>query len=86
MVKAGDFYLVSKKGRCVAYWRPVDGSRDVFLAAADLSACDRHPHLRKLLIEPACETVINRERKAGDSITMLAPRAVPAPPGARPAA
>ena len=84
MEKTGDIYLVSEKGRCVAYWRPVGGSPDAVLCAADSSACDRHPHLRELLLELAREMAINRGRKAGDSVTMLAPRAVP--PGARPAA
>jgi hypothetical protein len=84
MEKTGDIYLASEKGRCVAYWRPADGSPDVVLCAADASACERHPHLRKLLIDLATETLINRDCEAGASITMLAPR--PEPPGAGPAA
>ena len=41
MQKTGDIHLASEKGRCVAYWRPADGSPDVVLCAADLSTCDR---------------------------------------------
>jgi len=59
----------SEKGRCVAYWRPVDGSSDVFLCAMDLSACSSHPHLRNMLVELATEVALNRGRKAGHSAT-----------------
>jgi hypothetical protein len=69
MEKTGDVYLIGEKGRCVAYWRPVDGSRDVFLCATDLNACSNHPHLREMLIELAAEVALNRGREAGDSAT-----------------
>jgi hypothetical protein len=45
MEKTGDIYLADEKGRCVAYWRPVDGSRAVFLCAVESSTCKDHPHL-----------------------------------------
>jgi hypothetical protein len=92
MRKTGDIHLAGEQGRCVAYWRPVDGSPDVVLCAADLSTCDRHPHVRELLIELAVEVSLNREREAGDSAALpvraplVFPRAPPEPPGARPAA
>jgi hypothetical protein len=35
----------------------------------DSSAYNDHPHLRKMLSELALEVAINRERKAGDSLT-----------------
>ena len=69
MEKTGDIYLTSEKGRCLAWWRSVDGSRNVFLCAIDLDTYNRHPHLRKMLSELALEIAINRERKAGDSLT-----------------
>ena len=69
MEKTGDIYVTNEKGRCVAYWRPVDGSRDVFLCAVDSSTCNDHPHLRKMLSELALEIANNRERKVGDSMT-----------------
>jgi hypothetical protein len=72
MEKTGDIYLTSERGRCVAYWRPVDGSRDVFLCAMGLSVCSSHPHLREMLIELATEIPLNRERAAGDSATFRA--------------
>ena len=65
MQKAGDIYQASEKGRCVAYWRPADGSPDVVLCAADLSSCRKHPHLRELLIELAAEVALNRGRAGG---------------------
>jgi|SRR6516165_7669449 hypothetical protein len=69
MEKTGDIYLASEKGRCVAYWRPVDGSSDVFLCAMDSSVCNNHPHLREMLIELATEVVLNRGCEAGASMT-----------------
>ena len=63
--KTGDIWLVGEKGRCVAYWRPADGSCDVFLCAAPADAIDKHPHLRELLIELAAELALNRSRAAG---------------------
>ena len=69
MEKTGDIYLADEKGRCVAYWRPVDGSRDVFLCAVESSTCRDHPHLRKMLSEFALEIAVNCKRKAGDSVT-----------------
>ena len=69
MEKTGDIYLIEEKKRCVAYWRPVDGSPDVFLCAMDSSTYNDHPHLRTMLSELASEIVINREREAGDSVT-----------------
>jgi hypothetical protein len=50
MTKTGDIYVTNKKGRCVAYWRPVDGSRDVFLCAMDMGTYNDHPHLRKMFV------------------------------------
>jgi hypothetical protein len=67
--KIGDIFLTHEKERCAAYFRPTDGSSDVFLCAMDLSACSRHPHLRKMLIELASEVALNRMRAAGDSVT-----------------
>jgi hypothetical protein len=70
----------------------LSGAPDVFLCAADLSACDRHPHLWELLIDLAAEVALNRGRKAGDSIALRVraplpgPRAASEPPGARPVA
>jgi len=69
MEKTGDIYAASEKGRCVAYWRPVDGSRDVFLCAMDLTVYNRHPHLRKMFVELATEAMLNRECEAGASMT-----------------
>jgi hypothetical protein len=69
MEKTGDIFLTSEKGRCVAHWRPVDGSPDEFLCAADSSICSSHPHLRELLVELATEVALNIERAAGGSMT-----------------
>ena len=86
--KTGDIWLVGEKGRCVAYWRPADGSCDVFLCAAPADAIDKHPHLRELLIELAAELALNRDRAAGDSVALRArepltfPRTAPGLPGA----
>jgi len=68
--KTGDIFLTNEKGRCVAYWRPVDGSRDMFLCAVDLQIYNNHPHLRDLFVELATEVTINRGREAGDSVTL----------------
>jgi hypothetical protein len=35
----------------------------------DSSAYNDHPHLRKMLSDLALEIAVNRERKAGDSMT-----------------
>jgi hypothetical protein len=67
--KIGDVVLRGAKSRLHAYWRPTDGSRDVFLCAMDSSAYNDHPHLRKMLSDLALEIAVNRERKAGDSMT-----------------
>src|SRR5262249_30516545 len=69
MEKTGDIYVSSEKGRCIAHYRPVDGSRAVFLCAVELSACNDHPHLREMLVELATEVALNREREAGNSMT-----------------
>jgi hypothetical protein len=69
MEKTGDIYLTNEKGRCVAYWRPVDGSPDEFLCAADSSICSSHPHLREMLSELALEVALNRGCEAGASMT-----------------
>src|SRR5215813_4758191 len=65
MEKTGDIYVKGEKGRRVAYWRPVDGSRDVFLCAMDMGTYNKHPHLRKMFVELATEAMLNREREAG---------------------
>jgi len=72
MEKTGDIYLIEEKKRCVAYWRPVDGSPDVFLCAMDSSTYNDHPHLRKMLSELALEIAVNRGRKTGSSVTFRA--------------
>ena len=69
MEKTGDIYLSHEKGRCVVYWRPVDGSSDLFLCAMDLSVCSSHPHLREMFVELATEIALNRDRAAGNSAT-----------------
>ena len=69
MEKTGDIYVTNEKGRCVAYWRPVDGSRDVFLCAMDMGTYNKHPHLRKMFDELATEAMLNREQEAGASLT-----------------
>jgi hypothetical protein len=69
MEKTGDIFMRHEKGRCVAYFRPVDGSPDVFLCAIDLNACSSHPHLREMLTELASEVALNRGCKAGASMT-----------------
>ena len=69
MEKTGDIYVTNEKGRCVAYWRPVDGSRDVFLCAMDMGTYNKHPHLRKMFVELATEAMLNRECEAGASMT-----------------
>ena len=69
MQKTGDIYLASEKGRCVAYWRPADGSPERFLCAADADACGKHPHLT-LLVELAAEVPLSRGRVAGDSAAL----------------
>jgi putative aminopeptidase FrvX len=69
MEKTGDIYVTSEKGRCVAYWHPVDGSSRVFLCAMDKGTYNKHPHLRKMLSELALEIAINRGREAGASMT-----------------
>ena len=69
MEKTGDIYLSHEKGRCVVYWRPVDGSSDLFLCAMDLGVCSSHPHLREMLVELATEVALNRDRAAGNSAT-----------------
>jgi hypothetical protein len=69
MEKTGDIYVTNEKGRCVAYWRPVDGSRDVFLCAMDMGTYNKHPHLRKMFDELATEAMLNRAQEAGASLT-----------------
>jgi hypothetical protein len=53
MEKTGDIFLTDERGRCLARWRPVDGSRHVFLCAMDMGTYNRHPHLRKMFVELA---------------------------------
>jgi hypothetical protein len=69
MEKTGDIFLTNEKRRCLARWRPVDGSRDVFLCAIDLETYNKHPHIRKMFIELATEVYLNRELEAGASMT-----------------
>jgi len=69
MEKTGDIYATSEKGRCVARWRSVDGSRDVFLCAIDMGVYNKHPHLRKMFVELATEVMVNREQEVGASLT-----------------
>ena len=68
--EAGNIHLISEKGRCVTYRRPVDGSRDVSLCAMDLHAYNDHPHLREMFTELAAEVALNRRRQRGDSVTL----------------
>jgi hypothetical protein len=63
MKKTGEFYVTTEAKRCVARWRSVDGSTDVFLCAMDMSTYNKHPHLRKMFVELATEAMLNRERK-----------------------
>jgi hypothetical protein len=70
MEKTGEIYVTTEEKHCVARWRSVDGSTDVFLCAVDLEAYKRHPHLRKMFVELATEVMLNRERRAGDSMTV----------------
>ena len=69
MEKTGDIFLTTEKKRCLARWRPVDGSRDVFLCAMDWDTYSTHPHLRKMFVELATEAMLNRGREAGASMT-----------------
>ena len=69
MEKTGDINATSEKGRCVARWRSVDGSRDVFLCAIDMGVYNKHPHLRKMFVELATKVMLNCEREAGASLT-----------------
>jgi len=67
MEKTGDIYVTTEEKRCVAYWRPVDGSPDVFLCTMDSRTYNKHPHLRKMFVELALEVMLNREQEAGAS-------------------
>jgi hypothetical protein len=84
----GDIYLIDDAGRRSAYLRPVDGSADIFLAAADLKACNTHTHLRELLFELAGEIALNRERASGAHVVLRErePLSPPAQPTAQPPA
>jgi hypothetical protein len=77
MTKTGDIYLTYVKGRCVAYWRPVDGGREVFLGAVDLKTYRTHPHLRKMFLELAAAVAVNREQPADWPVAV---RALPKAP------
>jgi hypothetical protein len=77
--KIAEIHLVDAKGRLAAFWRPVDGSRESFLAAADAAACRKHPHLRELLLELAHELALNRVRPAGDSVALRERPPLPSP-------
>jgi hypothetical protein len=48
--KIGDVYLRKDKSRCCAYWRPADGTAEVFLCAISLKVFSNHPHLRESFI------------------------------------
>ena len=67
--KTGDIYLTNEKGRCVAYWRPVDGTPDVFLCAAEARTCGDHPHVLQMLTDLACELALNYGRAVDDGVT-----------------
>ena len=69
MKKTGEFYVTTEAKRCVARWRSVDGSTDVFLCAMDMSTYNKHPHLRKMFDELATEAMLNRAQEAGASLT-----------------
>jgi hypothetical protein len=69
MEKTGDIFVTNEKKRCVARWRPVEGSPDVFLCAMDWETYNRHPHLRKMFVELATEAMLNHDREAGASMT-----------------
>ena len=70
MEKTGDIYVKGEKGRCVAYYRPADGSPHEFLCAAEQSVCDNHPHVRDLLVELAQEVHMNRARAKGAGVCL----------------
>jgi hypothetical protein len=70
MKKLGDIYVKGEKGRCVAYYRPADGSPHVFLCATELRSYNNHPHLRDLFVELAHEVHMNRPRAKGDSVCL----------------
>ena len=80
MEKTGDIFLTTEKKRCLAWWRPVDGSRDVFLCAMDWDTYSTHPHLRKMFVELATEAMLNRGREAprasSSAIIKVAPREI----------
>ena len=69
MKKTGEIYVTTEEKHCVARWRSVDGSTDVFLCAMDLEAYKRHPHLQKMFTDLATEVMLNREQEAGASLT-----------------
>jgi hypothetical protein len=62
MKKTGDIYSFDRKGHRVAYWRPVDGGREVFLGAVDLKAFRTHPFIRKMFFELALAAMANRDQ------------------------
>jgi hypothetical protein len=68
--KIGDVYLRKDKSRCCAYWRPADGTAEVFLCAISLKVFSNHPHLRESFIKLATEAALNRERAMGSSVTL----------------
>ena len=72
MEKLGDICVRSVKGRVVAYWCSLDGSRDVFLCAIEQSTFNNHVHVRDLFAELAQEVFMNRAREKGDSICLRA--------------
>ena len=70
MEKLGNIFVRGEKGRCVAYYRPADGSPHEFLCAAEQSVCGNHPHVQDLLVELAQEVHMNRTRAKGDGVCL----------------
>jgi hypothetical protein len=59
MNKLGDIYMANKRGRCIAYWRPSDGSPDVELCTMSAKVYRDHQHVRDLFMELAIEFSMN---------------------------
>jgi len=70
-------YLRADKSRCHAFWRPTDGTPEVFLCSINRAAYETHSHLRELLVELANEVQINHKRAAGNSLCLRAREPMP---------
>jgi hypothetical protein len=67
--KIGDIY-VEKAETVRAFWRPLDGSPYVLLAAMNLYVHESHPTIRELFVNLAAAVAVNLNRAAGQAITV----------------